>query len=156
MTRAQSRRSSARRVLLLALGFSGVLGCAGPISNIAPLTLEARENEVAAYANYRNKILRVRGVVLRTGIDHFTSIVARGHPAWGMTAREQLESYPFVLLQDAQAPSPDLLKCSFHDSHATEVGNLRPGMTVVLTGQLLQYIHDSEGLILALGGCELD
>ena len=147
-----------RAVLLIPLLFCS---CAtAPPSHVATLLSEARQNEVAAYAKNRDRTLRVAGVVLQTGMDPFNRVVVDGYGygGWAMSlsARDELEHYPYALMGDARNPSPDMLKCLFPIADVELVGKLLPGMQVTLSGYFHQYVHDQERVILVLSNCSLD
>ena len=131
-----------------------------PPSNVTPLLSEARQNEVAAFAKNRNRTLRVAGVVLQTGMDSFNRVVLDGYGYGGwvmdLSARDELEHYPYALMGDARNPTPDMLKCLFPTADADIVGKLLPGMQVTLSGSFHQYVHDQGRVILILSNCSID
>lgn len=152
--KATFRRTSALLTTLLCVG------CAtAPLTGVAPLLDEARQNEVAAFAKNRDRSLRVVGIVLQTGMDAYNRVVADGIGygwAVSVSAREELEHYPYAIVGDAQTPSPDFLKCLFSLQDAESVGRLRPGMKVILEGKFHQYVQDQGRMILVLSDCSLD
>ena len=149
----------ASRAAVLVTLASGACATAPPRS-VAPLLGEARQNEVAAYAKNRDQSLRVAGVVLQTGLDVYSRVVVDGYGygGWAMSlsARDQLEHYPYALVGDDRNPSPDMLKCLFSTEDADLVGKLLPGMKVVLNGRFFQYVHDQGRVILVLSSCSID
>jgi len=157
---AQSWRKAAvtHASVLLATLLSG--GCAtAPLTSVAPLLDEARQNEVAAFAKNRDRSLRVVGIVLQTGMDAYSRVVADGIGyGWGISvsAREELEHYPYAIVGDDQTPAPDFLKCLFSPQDADSVGRLKPGMKVTFEGRFLQYVHDQGRMVLVLSNCSLD
>ena len=128
---------------------------------MAPLLNEARQNEVAAFAKYKGETLRVDGVAVHTGIDHFEHVVADGYGMGygygvGLSARRVFVAYPFVVLGDAGGKSADLVKCYFGTDDAEAVGRLNPGMRMILRGRFNQYVRDAGRLILMLGECSIE
>ena len=144
----------ASRAAILATLLASACATAPP-TGVAPLLIEARQNEVAAFAKYRERTLHVAGVVLQTGMDAFTRVVAEGS-MWGISAREVIEHYPYMLVGDARVSSPDMVKCFFSTDDADLVGKLQPGMVVSFEGRFHQYLHDQGRLLLVLSGCWLD
>jgi hypothetical protein len=130
-----------------------------PPSGVAPLLNEARQNEIAAYAKNRDRSLRAVGIVLQTGMDSYNRVVADGFAygwAVSVSAREEVEHYPYAIVGDEQTPSPDIIKCLFSTDDADLVGKLRPGMKISFEGRFHEYVHDQGRLILVLSTCSLD
>jgi hypothetical protein len=135
-------------------------GCAtAPLTNVAPLLHEARQNEVAAYAKNRDRSLHVAGTVFQTGMDAYNRVVADGFaygPMVSMNAREEIEHYPYMIVGDERASTDDAIKCVFSTNDADVVGKLKPGMKVTFEGKFHQYVHDQGRMILVLSNCSLD
>jgi len=100
--------------------------------------------------------MHVVGVVLQTGMEGYTRIVAEGIPAFGISVEQVLEHYPFVIVADDRTPSGDAVKCYFSTEEADIVGKLQPGMKVTFQGRFHQYVHDQGRLLLTLSSCSLD
>jgi len=135
-------------------------GCAtAPLTGVAPLLDEARQNEVAAYARNRDRSLHVMGIVFQTGMDAYNRVYADGF-AYGhwvsLSAREEIEHYPYMIVGDERAPSDGAIKCFFSTRDADVVGRLQPGMKVTFEGRFHQYVNDQGRMILVLSNCSLD
>ena len=114
---------------------------------------------MAAFAKHKGEELRVDGVAIHTGIDHFTHVVAEGYGmGYGvdLTARSVLVAYPYVVLADAGGKSVDLIKCYFSTDDAAAVGRVNPGTKMILRGRFNQYVHDVGRLVLMLSECEIE
>jgi len=136
---------------------SGACATAPPIG-VAPLLNESRQNEIAAYAKNRDHNLSVVGVVLQTGMDAYSRVVAEGYGfgwAVSVSAHQELEHYPYVFLGDDRTPSPDMLKCLFSTDDANTVGGIRPGMMIRLRGRFHQYVHEPGRIVMVLSDCSL-
>jgi hypothetical protein len=125
----------------------------GPVHDVAPLLAEARQNEVAAYGKYRDHDIRVAGVVVQTGLDHFTQVVARYQYLDHVSAYDERVTYPFIMLGAPTGTSPDAVRCYFTADDAEEVGKVVRGTRVSVRGTFHQYAHDGPRLLLVLSGC---
>jgi hypothetical protein len=129
-------------------------GCAtGPAHDVAPLLEEARRNEVAAYGKYRDHDIRVTGVVVQTGLDQSTQVVADYGVYGAVTARRENTIHPFIMLGDAARASGDAVRCYFAADEAAEIGKVTRGSRLILRGTFHQYAHDGARLLLVLSAC---
>ena len=158
-SKPENRTAVARRAAIFMTLLCGACATA-PSTGVAPLLNEARQNEIAAYAKNRDRSLRAMGIVLQTGMDSYNRVVADGYAfapgLISLSAREEIEHYPYAIVGDERTPSPDIIKCLFSTDDTDLVGKLKPGMKIFFVGRFHQYVHDQGHLILVLSNCSLE
>jgi hypothetical protein len=127
-------------------------GCA--VVNVAPLAAEGRANEVAAQERNQGRTFRVRGVVESTGLRDVEHLEVHG-AYFSARGDRVVERQPYVRLRDVGGSSADLVVCNVEARDTGAVGQLAPGMTVAVVGELQRYEVCAAQVLVDLGHCTL-
>jgi hypothetical protein len=162
----QNRFARAGHAVALTLGASLLLSaCAQPVlSRVPTLVGEARDNEVAAYANHRGRRVRVSGTIVSTGLRDTAELYVRhsyapiGVPfsAGTSVGSERHVKYPFLYISDGTDAGPDLLLCYFLPDEIDQVARVSKNQVVTVVGMFQGYAPLEQGLQVILNRCEIE
>lgn len=125
-----------------------------PPSTIADITARARANELKAVADLEGERIRVATIVTSRGLKKVERLIVSG-TAYAVGTSHRKISYPYVTGRDPLLPAADAeLLCYFYPEDMAEVGELTPGMELIVSGQFQEFSEGGRKVV--LHSCELE